>query len=136
MKVKRFALRPGTTKEILLANGFEEDGGTWITKNAKLFKGKTFEFHACNGKGDVRSCGEFYIGIAFTDDIEKWSDIDNVTILDEDFGQPHIPFYHHFDKEVKGFYVLEDVIQQYNDYMASLPFLMEVDADGKEVKHE
>lgn len=79
----------------------------------------------------------FDLDIGFTSkeyiDNENWNDFDNVIILDEEFDQPYTPFYHHFGEEVDEFPVLENLIEQYNEYMKSLPFLEEAKDDEVKV---
>lgn len=117
MKIERYKLRDGVTREELLENGFKE-GGTWINKDAKLFLSRDFE--------DKKAGIEFSINIAFGSDISDWNDFDNVLVLDEDFCQPYTPFYgDDYGKEIKNFPTLESVIQIYNEFMNSLCFLVE-----------
>jgi hypothetical protein len=106
----------------LLKFGFK-DGGTWVIKNATMFIFKEFIFKSTHF--------DFTINIAFEENIKNWNDYDNVLILDEDFGQPYFPFYHHFnDNAIYNFPTLEFCVEKYNEYMSSLPFLIEVQANG------
>lgn len=118
MKIKRYKLKEGVTKEELLQCGFRE-GGTWIKKDAELFLARCFDYK--------KTHFEFSINIAFGSDIGDWNDFDNVLILDEDFCQPYIPFYgENYGKEISNFATLEYVIQKYNEFMSGLSFLIEV----------
>lgn len=116
MKIKRYKLKDGITREQLLKYGFKE-GGIWIKKDAELFLAHCFEYKAINF--------EFSINIAFS--TSEWNDFDNVLILDEDFCQPYTPFYgKNYDKEIINFPALEYVIEKYNEFMSGLSFLEEV----------
>lgn len=118
MKIKRYKLRDGVTKEELLKSGFRE-GGTWVKKDSELFFARCFEYK--------KTHFEFSINIAFSSNIGDWNDFDNVLILDEDFCQPYTPFYgDNYGKEINNFSTLEYVIQKYNEFMSGLSFLMEV----------
>lgn len=117
MKIKRYALKDGTTlKDIKNVGGRE--GGTWINNESELFISKCFYYKPLDF--------EFSIGIAFKKDILDWDDYANVLVLDEDFCQPYISFYgENFGKDITGSPVLEHCIKQYNEYMDSFPFLVE-----------
>ena len=115
MKIKRFKLRDGVTKEELIALGFKF-GGTWIKKDAELYLHKYFNKY------------QISIDITFTENINNWNDHDNVLVLDEEGGQPYYPFYDdkYYDKEVTNFPALEDTIQNYNEFISSLGIFEEV----------
>lgn len=118
MKIKRFKIRDGVTKEELIALGFKS-GGSWIIKCAKLFKHKIFEYRPADF--------EYSINIAFGDNIGEWNDFDNVLILDEDYGQAYTPFYgDNFGEEVNNFPCLENVIRNYNKFMSSFGIFEEI----------
>lgn len=117
MRIKRYSIRDGTTIEDIKAAG-GRDGGTWINKESKLFISKYCEYKPTQF--------EFSIGIAFKDNLADWNDFDNVLVLDEDFCQPYTPFYgENFGKDITNFPTLENCIEQYNQFMDSLPFLIE-----------
>lgn len=80
MKIKRYKLKDGVTKEELISLGAKE-GGSWIGKSIKLFIGK----FCCFKDKKQRINFEFSIDIGFKDNISDWNDFDNVIILDEDF---------------------------------------------------
>ena len=65
--------------------------------------------------------------IAFPEDFSKWNDIDYVLIMDEAFGQPYRPFYRYLEGKALAFPYLENVIEKYNEFMSSMPFLEEID---------
>lgn len=111
-KINRYVLKVGTTTDELTQNGFHS-GGTWINKRAELYKSKCISYHGT----------EFSISIAFPKRIEEWDDFVFVLVLDEDFGQPYTPFYHHYGDEVSNWPYLEYVIHAYNEFMDSVPFL-------------
>lgn len=124
MKIKRYKLKDGVTKEELIAFGAKE-GGSFAVKGATLLLHKFCCCHFKDSKG--RFSFEFTIYIGFKNDISDWNDFDNVLILDDDFGQPYTPFYgENFGKEIKNFPVLEECIRQYNEYMDSIPFLVQI----------
>ena len=117
-KIKRFKIRDGVTKDDLLALKFKS-GGTWIIKDAELYRCRIFEYKPTDF--------EYSINIAFSNNISEWNDFDNVIILDEEFLQPYTPFYgDNFGKEITDFPALEHVIQNYNEFMISLGIFEEV----------
>ena len=118
MKIKRFKLADGVTKEELLALRFRR-GGSWIMKDAELFLSRTFYNQVTNF--------EYSIDIAFGSDINDWNDFDNVLVMDEDFGQPYGPFYgENYGKDISDFPELENVILTYNHYMSTLGIFEEI----------
>lgn len=118
MKIKRFKLRDGVTKDDLIKLGFRT-GGTWIKEGAELFLSRYFHYKETDF--------EFTIGIAFGPDIRDWNDVDNVLVLDDDFCQPYIPFYYdNYEKDITGFPTLEYTILKYNEFLGSLDILEEV----------
>lgn len=94
------------------------DGG-WIKGGANGYIGKTFY----NKVNDM----ELNICVAFDRDMSEWNDYDNILITD-DLGFPYSPFYDYWDEEVEDNSSLQYVIETYNDYMDSLPFLEPLDA--------
>lgn len=67
------------------------------------------------------------VNIGFPEDLSKWNDFDYILVLDEDFGQPYVPFYHYLNKELKEpFPFLEKVIQKYNKTLRHLSYLEEI----------
>lgn len=116
MKIKRYKLKDGTTKQDLINFGARK-GGIWINKDSILFISKCFSYKGL----------EFDIDIAFTENLCDWNDFDNILVLDDDFCQPYTPFYgENYGKDIQGFEYLEAVIERYNNYLDSLPFLEEV----------
>lgn len=77
MKIKRYKLKDGVTRDELISNGFKE-GGSWIIKDCDVFKTYYIVLK------ELRS--EFSIAIAFKKNINYWNDFDNVLVMDEDFG--------------------------------------------------
>ena len=63
--------------------------------------------------------------VGFPEDISTWDDIGYVLVLDEDFGQPYMPFYN--GKEMFSF--LKETIDSYNKFMDSLVFLERKDKE-------
>lgn len=122
-KIKRYTIKPDTTKETIISCGGKE-GGTWINKESKFFISKCFEYKEIGF--------EFSIQLAFKDDVLDWNDFDNVLVLDEDFCQPYTPFYDdNYGKEAT-FPPLKYCIEQYNQFMDSLPFLTEIKEEHNE----
>lgn len=119
MKAKRYKLKYVPTVDQLLDAGFRY-GGTWIHENSLMFASRCFEIP---GTG-----GELSVSICFNADLDDWDDFNNVLVLDEDWGQPYMPFYSENCKrrEITGWPVLEYCIQQYNDFLNSFDFLEEV----------
>lgn len=118
MKVKRYKIKDGTTKGKLIECGFKS-GGSWVRDDAELILTRFFE----NKK--IRF--EFSINIVFSSGIADWNDLGNVLVEDESFCQPYTPFYEMCRKtKVNPFPALEYIVNTYNDFMSSLPFLEEV----------
>lgn len=67
------------------------------------------------------------LNIVFPEDLSKWNDFDYVLVLDDEFGQPYVPFYDYMSGRIKEtFPFLEAVIISYNEIMSSLPYLEEI----------
>ena len=116
MKIKRYDMKQGTTLDDILYCGGKE-GGEWIKNGSKYFISKGF----CNEETNL----EISIEIAFMENITDWDDFENVVVIDEDFCQPYTPFYQQYGLNVTYFPALEFCVKQYNDFMDSLPFLIE-----------
>ena len=128
MKIKRFKLKENTTKEDLLKYGFHE-GGTWVHKQATLVLSKTVTVKLeVKRRNKSRTLNyDFEIDIVFTDDIQKWNDVDNVMILDSDYCQPYYPFYDFMNGELSSIpNVLPLLVDEYNKYMSGFDFLEEI----------
>ena len=118
MKIKRFKLKDGITKEKLVSLGFK-DGGSWIKEDSELYLCEYFE--------DRKIDFEYSINISFSLNINDWDDYDNVLVLDEDFLQPYTPFYYdNYGKDITNFPVLESVIAKYNEFMSGLGIFEEI----------
>ena len=118
MKAKSYKLKYTPTEEQLI-DAHAKLGGIWINKESVFCISKFFRLP----KYDF----EFSIDICFKEDISDWNDFDNVLVLDEDFGQPYIPFYgENYKKEISSFPCLEYCIEKYNEFMDSFDFLCEV----------
>lgn len=109
-RIKRYQLIPGAP----LPKDLHLDGG-WIKGGAMGYICKTFYNKPLDH--------EFTVYVAFDRDLDEWNDFDNVLITDDDWGTPYSPFYDLWDEEVEHYTALEYVIECYNDYMDSLPFL-------------
>ena len=117
MKAKSYKLKYTPTEEQLIEAGARH-GGRWIDEESVLYISKLFRLPEYDF--------EFSIGICFKDDISDWNDLDNVLVLDDDFGQPYTPFYTNYKKEVSNHPCLEHCIEKYNEFMDSFDFLCEV----------
>lgn len=115
MKINRYKLKDGVTKDDLLKLGFRP-GGTYIKEDADIAWFRTL-------------VDSISLNIAFPEDISKWNDFDYVIVLDDDFGQPYTPFYSHYedDEDSECFDFLRKVITAYNKVMDSLGFLEKKD---------
>lgn len=125
LKIKRFKLKEGRpTQEDFERYKFRE-GGSWIIKDAKWFCDK---FIRKEDKDYYRDY-EISFNMAFQEELSKFDDIDNILVLDEEFGQPYTPFYGYMenngDKEPFPPF-LAWVILEYNEWMSSFDFLEEV----------
>jgi len=113
--IKHYKLKEDITRDDLFKDGCEE-GGSWIVEDGIYYISKPL-------------VDEISLNIAFSDDLSKWNDFDNVLVLDEDFGQPYMPFYQYAKTRIEGgkpFMFLSRVITAYNKAMDSLPFLDEL----------
>ena len=72
-------------------------------------------------------CHDISINIAFPEDLKEWNDIDYILVLDENLGQPYIPFYKYmYDGIQEPWQGLIDVINAYNEFMSSFDWLEEI----------
>lgn len=123
MKIKRFKLRDGVTRDELLSLGFRS-GGSWIVdknkENVDIFNCWCFDYRPLDF--------EFSISIAFRKNLEDWNDFDNILVMDEAFLQPYTPFYgDYYGKDIpKNFKALYKAVEEYNVLLSGLPFLVEV----------
>ena len=133
-KIKRYKLKPNTTKDQLISLGFHE-GGTWVHKNAELvlcryipIKLEVEYIKKINIK-KREYIYEFCVDITFGNNINDWNDLDNVVVFDESWCQPYYPF-HRLQSEKMKYdeipKVLPLLVSEYNKYMDSLEFLEEV----------
>lgn len=114
MRIKRYQYIPGAP----LPKNMHLDGG-WIKGGAMGYIGKTFY----NKLTDE----EFTIVVAFDRDMDEWNDFDNVLITNS-WGDQYSSFFDRWDEEVEDDSALEYVIDCYNEYMDSLPFLEHLNA--------
>jgi len=70
--------------------------------------------------------GSVDVNIAFPEDLSEWNDFEYVLVLDNDFGQPYLPFYSYLNREINCFKFLAGVVEEYNSLMESLPYMEEV----------
>lgn len=72
-------------------------------------------------------CHEISVTIAFPEDLSEWNDIDYILVLDEQFGQPYIPFYYFMTGKIEEPWdKLKEIIEAYNEFMSSLTCLEEI----------
>ncbi len=109
MRIKRYQYINGAP----LPKNMHLDGG-WIKGGAMGYIGKTFY--------NKLTDDEFTIAVAFDRDMDEWNDFDNVLITNS-WGDQYAPFFDRWDEEVDDDVALEYVIDCYNEYMDSLPFL-------------
>lgn len=111
MRIKRFKLKDNVTKEQLTKLGFTH-GGIWVKTDAKWILWRDF--------------GWYSINVVFGENINDWNDFDYVLVLDEDFGQPYIPFYDSLDKDILDSSTLGGVVENYNKFMSNLDIFEEI----------
>lgn len=114
MEVARFRIRPGASFSNVKCI---REGGSWIHKDAIRFMSIP-----------LYDKYEITLNIGFPEDLSKWDDFNYILVLDEDFGQPYIPFYAHLDGtwQKKTGSILTQIVQKYNEEMRALPFLEEI----------
>ena len=107
MKIKRYKIKPNTTINEVLNNGFKYSVDCkYLTKFVTL-------------KNSI----VLYIKIPLSG-LYAFDDINNVDVLDDDFCQPYTPFYNNYDKDISvGNKFLIDVIKRYNEEMNKITFL-------------
>ncbi len=114
LKINRYKLRYDVTEDDLMKYHLQTGGG-FISADTSVFIWKSI------GK-------DISLNIGFPKDLSRWNDFDYVTVLDEDFGQPYVPFYKYLDgtdaKNVSPF--LRRVIANYNKTMDSFDFLLKL----------
>ena len=111
MKINRYTLKPNITESDLLSRGFNK-GGSWIYDGCEIYR-----FIPLNDSIELN--------IGF-DGSKEWNDIDNILVLDDDFGQPYTPFYRYYDEDINDYEFLENVVKRYNEVMDNLDFLERV----------
>ena len=115
MKINRYALKNGVTRRQLEQCGFVP-GGSCLLKDAALYRS-----HFIADK-----YGRFSIRIVFKDAIDDWNDLDNVVVMEDDFGIRYNAFYRH-DNDRKAFPTLRHVIEEYNSFMDAQPYLERIE---------
>lgn len=114
MKVNRYKIKDGVTFDDILKLPRIQDGGNYVEPSAKKMLWK-----------------ELYknidVNIAFPEDLSTWDDFNFILVIDDDFGQPYTPFYNHLiDPHRVPFSFVEDVINNYNQFMSELGIFEEV----------
>lgn len=98
MKAKTYHLKPEITREYLVQNLNAQPGGSWIHPSSDVFIAKEFTIDGA----------EISVSIAFFQDISDWDDFHNVLVMDEDWGQPYVPFYgNNYKADIANFPFLE-----------------------------
>jgi hypothetical protein len=120
LKINRYRLKDGITEDDI-SKYHLKPGGHHIAADAGVFI--------------WTSIGpDISLDVGFPKDLSKWDDFNYVTVFDEDFGQPYLPFYKYLDgteaNNVSPF--LRRVIKNYNKVMDSYDFLEKT--DGKDMK--
>lgn len=123
--INRYRLKPGVTEADISKYNIRP-GGSWISKFVTMFM-------------VLPLAKDITLNIGFTRDLSAWDDFEHILVLDEDFGQPYLPFYKFLDgtetKNCSPF--LRRVILNYNEAMDELEFLEKIDKnddvdDGKD----
>lgn len=114
MEIARFKTRPNVSLNHIKCI---REGGSWIHKNAIRFM--SIPLH---------DKYEITLNIGFPEDLSKWDDFNYILVLDEEFGQPYIPFYAYLEGawQKRESPVLNKIIKNYNEEMRALPFLEEI----------
>lgn len=133
MRIKRFKLKEGTTlDEIRNYPGIKDNYGTWIAKDVILHLSIDLSVMVVmagtrHPRKNREHRFELDLGIGFPEDLSQWNDFTYTIVLDMAFCQPYTPFYNKFNTDIKDHeHVLRMVAQKYNDAIASLPFLEEI----------
>lgn len=119
-KIKRFKIRD----DILQGHGLQmirgdyKEGGSWIREDVKWFI--SFPLN-----------GSIELDVGLPDDISKWNDLNYVLVLDDDFGQPYVPYvpfyvYMGNPEPSKETEFLKTIIVAYNEKMSQLLYLEEI----------
>lgn len=121
--IKRFKMKSGITLDDVKKLAKEtkkfsvRDGGAFVEESCKYM----IEYIIPGTEGSV--C--VYIGLP--DDMTLWDDYYYVSVIDDDFGQMFTPFYSQLEHpERKAGSFLKNVVDKYNAWMSSLPFLEEI----------
>lgn len=112
-RIKRYQYIKGAP----LPKDMHIDGG-WIKGGADGFICKKFHNKIINE--------DMTIYVAFDRDMSEWNDYDNIQIVD-DYDFQYSDFFDRWDEEIEDDPILQYVIEEYNDYMDSLPFLEPLD---------
>ena len=111
VKINRYKLKDNI-QEADLEKFPLKQGGRFIAADVSVF------LYNAIGK-------DISLNIGFPKDLSKWNDFDYITVIDDEFGQPFLPFYKYLDgtdaNNVSPF--LRRVIANYNKTMDSYEFL-------------
>ncbi|MBR4624806.1 MAG: hypothetical protein IKO56_04635 [Alphaproteobacteria bacterium] len=112
MKIKRYELNENINLKNLFQCGAKENDNVLLKCRFYIDKYITVKH------SDIR------IRLTFNDDLTKWDDENNVSVVNTDAGLIYAPFYEYIHKNENITNAkIKDFAQQYNDYMDSLPFL-------------
>ena len=113
--IKRFKIKPGTTMEDLRRAGVKPGKAAFIREDCTMLIWK-----------ELPGVSDITVNIGFPEDLSTWNDLNCVDVIDEDFGQPYIPFYTYLDNPDKNkSEFVQKVVRGYNAFLSLLPFLEE-----------
>lgn len=115
LQINRYKLKDLNTAESEIMNYNIRTGGEYISQDTTVF------LFAPLYK-------EITLNIGFPKDLSVWNDLDHIIVLDEDFGQPYIPFYMYLNGEEgsNASPFLQRVIRAYNEAMDKYSFLEKI----------
>lgn len=117
VNIKRYRIKHGFDKQILIDEYDFRPGGSWISKDVKYYNKFTIGFYKYR---DI----VLYIGIP--DDIKEWNDIDYVLVVDNEVFYPLKEFY---DLSFGSDEFRDDIVRRYNMMLDELEYLEEVHDD-------
>ena len=120
MIIKRFKLKEGRPTEEDLKRYNFRSGGRWIMNDSDIFV-----CYIWRKEDPFFQDYEISFNMAFKKDRRDFNDFDNILVLDEEFGQPYIPFYNFMNEKKDSFPFLDEVISAYNTWISKFDFLEE-----------
>ena len=115
MQTAKFKLKDNITldeikKEVKKKHISFADNGMWVHKDSVFVIWVTI-------------ADDITLNVAFPENLSKWNDFDFILLLDEDFGQPYVPFY----ESKKDFPFLNKVKINYNRFLSNLSFMEKIE---------